>query len=164
MSLSPAASLGPRVPSISTRPVFTLLADVQAPMTAYDAPWGSRRLVAVRGGSFVGESIRGRVEAGGADHQFLRPDGVLELDVRLLLTTEDAERLSMSALGLRVPPPDVDASVARGESPDHRLPYFRQLVRLETSSPRLLWMNGRLFIGAGRRLPAHVELTVYELL
>lgn len=134
---------------IAVEPVFTLLADVEDALTAHEASWGSRRLVRVRGGRFTGSTISGQIEAGGADHQLARPDGVIELDVRLVLTTDEGERLSMNALGLRA----VD--------PAHF--YFRQMVRLETSSPRHAWMNARLFIGTGRRLAEQVELQVYEL-
>lgn len=151
-------------PQVAGSALFTLLAEMEPPVVAHESAWGSRRLIAVRGGSFAGDRMRGRIEGGGADYQFVRPDGVVELDVRLVLTTDDGARLAMTALGVRSGPPDLVQRAARGEAVDPALFYFREVVRFETSSERHLWMNGRLFIGAGRRLPSQVELAVYELL
>lgn len=151
-------------PTIAATPLFVLTAEMDAPITAHESSWGSRRLIPVRGGSFAGERLRGRIGGGGADYQLVRPDGVVELDVRLVLRTEEGEHLAMTAQGIRSGPPELVQRAARGEAVDPALFYFRELVRFETSSERLRWMNGRLFIGAGRRLPSQVELSVYELL
>ena len=49
-----------------------------------------------------------------ADWQLLRSDGVLEMDLRFTLRTDDGALISMSAFGLRHGPPDVIAAMTSG--------------------------------------------------
>ena len=53
------------------------------------SPLGARFIVPILGGSFEGERLRGQVLPGGADRQWLRPDGVKELDALYEMKTDD---------------------------------------------------------------------------
>src|SRR5579859_7794955 len=64
-------------------------------------PLGDRRIVPVTGGTFEGPKLKGSVEPGGSDWILLRPDGALQLDVRLTLRTEDGALIGMSYRGYR---------------------------------------------------------------
>ena len=65
-------------------------------------PHGTRRTAPLNGGSFEGPRLRGSVVAGGsADWQVLRSDGVLEMDLRVTLQTDDGALISMRSFGLR---------------------------------------------------------------
>ena len=53
---------------------------------------GLRRIAPVTGGTFAGERLSGTV-IGGADWVINRPDGVMVIDVRLTLKTDDGANL-----------------------------------------------------------------------
>lgn len=61
---------------------------------------GQRQLFPITGGSVSGPSLTARVVPGGADWQLVRPDGVVELDARYLLETEDGVRIQVRNRGL----------------------------------------------------------------
>ena len=65
-------------------------------------PHGTRRTAPLSGGTFEGPRLRGTIMSGGsADWQLLRSDGVLEMDLRFTLRTDDGALISMSSFGLR---------------------------------------------------------------
>ena len=88
---------------IQTRPLFELRLDVPEVMDLGDTPSGRRRVAPVRGGTFAGERLNGEVLEGGAGDWLLqRADGVMLLDVRLLLRTDAGELVSMSYRGVPI--------------------------------------------------------------
>ena len=87
---------------LASRPLFELRLDVPPLIDLGDTPCGRRRIAAVTGGSFEGERLRGTVlGAPGGDWLLLRPDGVLVLDVRIVLKTDDGALIYMAYRGLR---------------------------------------------------------------
>lgn len=114
-------------------------------------PQGSRVVVPVAGGEFRGERLRGKVLPGGADWTLLRPDGVLELDLRLTLRTDDGAIVTMASFGLRHGPPDVIAALARGEEVDPSSYYFRATPRFESAHPKYAFLNRLLAVASGDR-------------
>ena len=104
---------------MNTRLLMTLRVTVAAPQNIGAVPHGTRRTAPLSGGSFEGPRLRGTVLPGGsADWLLLRADGVLELDLRATLRTDDGALVSMRSFGLRHGPPEVIAAVARGEAVD----------------------------------------------
>src|SRR5260221_12193568 len=104
---------------MNTRLLMTLRVAVAAPLNIGAVPHGTRRTVPLTAGSFEGPRLRGTVLPGAsADWVLLRADGVLELDLRATLRTDDGALISMRSFGLRHGPPEVIAAVARGESVD----------------------------------------------
>jgi hypothetical protein len=99
-------------------------------------PHGTRVTFPIIGGSFEGERLRGRVLSGGDDWTVKRSDGVIELDLRVTLETEDAALIHMTFTGIR----DDGAPGAR---------YFRTLPRFETAAPRYSFLNRLLAVGKG---------------
>ena len=65
--------------------------------------------------------------------------------------------------GLRHGPPDVMASLARGDNVDPRLYYFRTVMRFETADPAAGWLNRILGLARGQREARSVRLDVYEV-
>ena len=63
---------------------------------------------------------------------FFAQDGVLEVDLRATLQTDDGALISMRSFGLRHGPPGIIAALGRGEEVDldH---YFRTTPRFETA-------------------------------
>jgi hypothetical protein len=76
-------------------------------------PRGTRRFYPVTGGSFEGPRLRGEVLPDGGDWLLLRPDGVLEQDVRITLKTDDGAFIYVRYAGMRHGPPEVMARLAQ---------------------------------------------------
>jgi len=81
-------------------------------------PHGTRLTAPIRDGTFECPRLRGKVLPGSGDWTLLRGDGVLELDLRVTLETDDGALIHMTSFGLRHGPPDVIAAIARGERVD----------------------------------------------
>jgi hypothetical protein len=150
---------------IRTQPLFVLTAHLAAPQLDEDTPRGRRKIVPVLGGTFEGERLRGTIEgAGGHDWALIRSDGTLELDVRLVLRTDDDALILMTYYGIRSGPPDVLARLARKEPVDPSEYYFRIAPRFETGASRYAWLNNIICVGYGERIDVGPRYTVFEVL
>ena len=127
-------------------------------------PHGIRSIVPVTGGDFEGPRLRGKVLAGGGDWTLLRSDGVLELDLRITLETDDGALIYLTSFGLRHGPPEVLAALARGESIDPSRYYFRTAARFETSAPQYGFLNQLIAVSSGDRRASGPIYTIEEIL
>src|SRR3984893_6267640 len=127
---------------MNTRLLMTLRVTIATPQSIGAVPHGTRRTVPITGGDFEGPRLRGSVLPGGsADWLLLRADGVLELDLRLTLRTDDGAPVSMKTFGFRHRPPEVIAAIGRGETVDPATYYFRTTPRFETGHPAYAFLN-----------------------
>ncbi len=150
---------------MNTRLLMTLQVRVATPLDIGAVPYGARRVVPSNGGNFEGPRLRGTVLPGGsADWLLLRSDGVLELDLRLTLQTDDGALISMRSFGLRHGPPEVIAAIGRGEAVDPASYYFRTTPRFETAHPGYAFLNRLLAVAIGDRRAEGPIYTVYEVL
>jgi hypothetical protein len=101
---------------------------------------------------------------GSADWLLLRADGVLELDLRATLQTDDGALISMRSFGLRHGPPDVIAAIARGETVDASTYYFRTTPRFETAHPTYAFLNRLVAVAGGDRRTEGPIYTIHEVL
>jgi hypothetical protein len=148
-----------------TRPLIRLLrAELADIVDVGITPMGHRRVVNIQGGHFEGDLISGTVLPGGADWQWVRTDGTIDLDARYTLKTDAGELIQVTSQGLRTASPEVLARLGRGEDVDPALYYFRTVMRFETSAPALLPLTRLLAVGYGRRTRNAVELRVDEIL
>ncbi len=148
-----------------TRPLIRLLRAELADMVDVGlTPMGHRRVVNIQGGHFEGDLISGTVLPGGADWQWVRTDGTIDLDARYTLKTDAGELIQVTSQGLRTASPEVLARLGRGEDIDPALYYFRTVMRFETSAPALLPLTRLLAVAYGRRTRNAVELRVDEIL
>ena len=148
-----------------TRLLMTLQVNVTAPQNIGAVPHGTRRTVPLGGGAFEGPRLRGTVlPAGSADWTLLRTDGVLELDLRATLQTDDGAVISMKSFGLRHGPPDVIAAIGRGETVDPASYYFRTTVRFETAVPAYAFLNRLVAVGVGDRRAEGPVYSIHEVL
>src|SRR5256885_3568896 len=135
---------------MNTRLLMTLRVTVAAPQIIGAVPHGTRRTAPLSGGSFEGPRLRGTVLPGGsADWLLLRADGVLELDLRATLRTDDGALVSMRSFGLRHGPPEVIDALARGETVDPAAYYFRTTPRFETSHSGYAFLNHLITVATG---------------
>jgi hypothetical protein len=84
---------------------------------------GARRIVRVMGGRFWSKDLNGTILAGGGDWQHIRRDGVVEIDTRYTLQTDDGALIYLTNEGLR------DGA------------YMRTFSRFESEEPRYSWVN-----------------------
>jgi len=127
-------------------------------------PLGDRRVAVVEGGSFEGPKLKGTVLKGGSDWLISRPDGALQLDVRLTLKTDDGHLIGMIYRGYRHGPAAVIDRLNRGEKVDPAEYYFRTAPFFETSSEKYSWLNRIIAIATGHRLPSGPVYDVFEVL
>jgi uncharacterized protein DUF3237 len=149
---------------LGLQPIFTINAELAGIMNLGQTPYGERRIIGILGGTVEGPRLNGRVLPGGADWQIIRSDGAADIQARYTIESETGARILVSSEGLRHGPPAVLEKLARGESVDPSLYYFRTLMRFETSDPAVDWLNRILALARGQRLPNAVQLDVYEVL
>ena len=150
---------------MNTRLLMTMQVNVGTPQNIGAVPHGTRRTAPIGGGTFEGPRLRGTVlEAGSADWLLLRSDGVLELDLRCTLRTDDGALISMGSFGLRHGPPDVIAAIGRGESVDASMYYFRTLPRFVTAHQAYAFLNRLVAVASGERRPQGPIYTIHEVL
>lgn len=149
---------------LRTAHLFTVTLTVGAIHNVGKTPLGDRRVAVVTGGRFEGAKMTGTVEEGGSDWILIRPDGALQLDVRLTLKTGDGAIIGMRYAGFRHGPADVLDRLNRGESVDPSSYYFRIAPFFETSAPKYERLNRVVGVGTGHRLPQGPVYDVYEVL
>ena len=150
---------------MNTRLLMTLQVAVQAPYNIGAVPHGTRRTAPLAGGHFEGPRLRGTVVAGSsADWLLLRADGVLELDFRATLRTDDGALIAMRSFGLRHGPPDVIAALGRGETVDPARYYFRTTPRFATADPKYAFLNHLVAVASGDRRAEGPIYTIDEVL
>ena len=123
---------------------------------------GHRRVVPIAGGRVVG-LFDAEILPGGADWQVVRPDGTVEIDTRYSARTPAGEYVHFRTSGVRSGPPPVLAALLRGEDVDPASYYFRVAVRLETSAPRLDFLERSVFIASAVRGADSVAYTAYRV-
>jgi hypothetical protein len=122
-----------------------------------------RRIVPILGGTARGPELEAHVLPGGIDSQVLHADGRQVLRATYGLETTDGDRLFVENRGLRSGTPANLDRLARGEMVDPSLIYFRSHPRITAPAGRWEWMNTRLLVGTGERLPAAVRLNVFVI-
>ena len=149
---------------MSSRPLMTMQVTVAGAQKIGAGPRGVRVTAPIAGGRFEGPRLRGVVLPGGGDWTLLRPDGVLELDLRVTLETDDGALIHLASFGLRHGPPEVLAALARGERVDPSAYYFRTTPRFETAHPKYAFLNRLVAVASGDRLPDGPIYTIDEVL
>ena len=142
-----------RPADITSRPLMTVKI-IAAPVQKLGAvPYGVRSFVPIGGGDFEGPRLRGRILPGGGDWLLLRSDGVLELDLRITLETDDHALIYMTFQGLRHGSPDDPARY-----------YFRTVPRFETSAEAYTFLNRIVAVGVGETRPDGAVHRIDEIL
>jgi hypothetical protein len=104
---------------------------------------GSTVIVNVPPGGWVkGPGIAGRIIPPVGDWVRIMPSGVVRLDVRLLIETDDGAHIYMSYNGIFVESQEVTDALNRGEVvTDKSVPYFVTAPTFQTSSEKYSWLN-----------------------
>jgi hypothetical protein len=147
----PAQSHAEGNTTMQSRPLFTLRLTTAPTQALGPGPHGVRATFPITGGTFEGDRLRGKVLPGGADWTIVRGDGVMELDLRVTLETDDGALVHMTFEGIR------DDSAADA-------PYFRTLPRFETAAPKYAFLNRLLSVGKGEITPSGPVHVIEEIL
>ena len=142
---------------------FALRVDLGPPVEMGQGRAGRRRIIPIVGGRATGPEITGDILNIGADWQTVFDDGAAHLDTRYALRTDDGAVIEIVNIGARHGPPGVMARLAAGEAVDAGEYCMRTAARLETGDPRYAWVNHTIFVSAGIRHAAAVEIHMYRV-
>ncbi len=140
-----------------------LSVEVAKPIEVGQTIHGTRRLIAILGGTVQGDGWTARVLLGGADFQLIVNAQMAELDARYALETDAGDVIYVQNHAIRTASPEVMTKLIQGEPVSPELVYFRCTPRFETASPALSWISERLFIGTGARHPDRVVMRFFEV-
>lgn len=113
-------------------------------------PVGKRVIYAIKGGTFEGPKLKGKVRAIGGDWVLRLDSLTTKLDVRLLLETEDGQLISSTYNGFVRTNPDGTT-------------YWRIAPVFETSSKKYEWLNHLIAVGVGKFSEGGVAYDVYAI-
>ncbi len=143
---------------------FEMRVKVAPPVEIGETPRGRQRMIPILGGTIEGPNFRGEVLAGGADWQFLRPDGATELEAHYVIRAADGTQIAVVNRGLRHAPPDINVKLLAGEKVDPAQVYFRATPTFYSASPAHEWLNRSVFVCSGERAPDGVLLHFFRVL
>lgn len=133
------------------------LADVEAyvsvPYPVGPSSWGTRLIFpVVEGGTVKGERLNGKILPFGADWGLVRVDNNFELDVRVLMETDDGALIHSSYRGIAAMTDEQAAGFLAGEPPKGVDLYTTP--RFETSHEEYQWLTQVQVVGRGGAEPA----------
>ncbi len=151
-------------PPLRTEFAFEARVKVDRPMVVGQSSHGLRRVVPILGGSVSGPALKGSVIAGGADWQYVRPDGAWELQARYTIQTDDGVLIMVENRGVRYAKPEVLERLAKGEKVDRADVYCRTVATFEAPrDSKYEWMNRTLIITDVERTPDAAIVRFYKV-
>lgn len=124
-------------------------------------PGGERVIVTVTGGAFEGPRLKGTIMPTGGDW-VLSNDGVIRLDVRATLQTDDGAYVYVQYFGIKRPE-EGKAAAEPGGATEYGQEYFMTSPRFETGDERYAWLNGLVTVAEGKAIPGGVAYRVYAV-
>jgi hypothetical protein len=138
-------------------------ADLDDPYVLSGAPLGTRCILRCERGIFAGPGLQGELLPGGGDWVLLRRDGVVELDIRFTLQTDDKELIYMHCLGVFDVSPSVSERIRAGDDVDPSEYYFRTSPRFETGSEKYGRLNRLIAVGVGKRTTSVMVTNIFAI-
>lgn len=126
-----------------------LKVDFAAMQNIGQTPFGLRRIVPVSEGIFSGEQLKGLVLPG-ADWVLNRHDGVMQIDVRLVLKTDDDELIYLTYQGRFLAGEEAMQRFAKGEVLDSAEYSLAISARFECAG-KYQWLNNVIAVGTGEQ-------------
>jgi hypothetical protein len=128
-----------------------------------ESPEGLRRMIPIVDGTFSGPTVHGEVLGGGADWQYVRPDGVTIAEAVYLLETADGVLIQIRNRGVRHGAAEVIQRLTAGEHVDPAEYYFRASPTFLVSPGPYDWLNKGVFVATGARYASAIELWFYRV-
>jgi hypothetical protein len=142
---------------------MTLVVDFAGMVNIGQTPAGLRRIAPVTGGNFVGERLNGQVLPGGNDWLINRTDGVMIIDVRLTLKTDDGALIYLSYQGRFLAAPDAMERFTKGIPLDPSEYSLAMVAKFECGDPRYDWLNNVVAVGTGERTPTGPIYSIFAI-
>jgi Protein of unknown function (DUF3237) len=138
-------SQGQTTPTVSIETEY--LATVEAPLEPGQSA-GSRVMVDVpAGGTVRGPKINGTLVPPAGDWLTVMPDGILRLDVRATIKTNDGEIILVTYSGAFAANKEVNDRLNNGEAITSKDAYFITAPQFSTGSKKYEWLNQIQAIG-----------------
>lgn len=137
-----------RSQKLETTFFYKITLNLEKPLDMGPTPSGTRIVYPIKGGTFEGPNIKGKVLPAGEDWLLKVDEATNKLDVRLVLETEEGERIACSYTGL------VHKN-ADGTS------YWRISPSFQTGSKKYEWLNYVLAVGKGSFENGNVNYEVF---
>ncbi len=149
-----SVSLGAQAPAgdegLKSELLIDLALDTQ-PANNVGSPGVNRVIVPVSGGTFEGPKLKGTVVGPGGDWIVRRPDGSSVLDVRIILQTDDNQKIYMTYRGISY-------------TPQGGAQYWRIVPVFETGAEKYAWLNNVVSVGIHRVMPGKVAYRIFQIL
>lgn len=141
---------------------FTYRTAVIGPHIVGDGPLGCRHCYELVDGLVEGARLNARTVGSGADWMLVAQDGLMRMDVRVQLRTDDGATLLVRYGGRARSSERMRSALATGEPTRFEDQAIRTVWRLECGDPRYAWVNEAIFVGEARVLPASVGRSGFE--
>lgn len=163
-SFAPAANAdGPSAPTPKLSYVFSIRAELLAPVEQGTIDGRRVRFIPISGGTVYGPRLSGSVLAGGGDWQSISADGLTEVNARYALKASDGTVIDIVNSGVRTASKDVIDRLSKGEDVDPSLYYFRTSPRFTVAAGSHEWLRRSMFVARGIRKPNHVVVDFYVI-
>jgi hypothetical protein len=136
--------------SLPVEYLFTINATLADPVVIPNGPLGTRVIVPCTGGTFSGPRVSGTIASVGADWLTMRSNGTAQLDVRIILTTDDGASIYMTYTGVMAPGADGPQIVTA--------PLF------QAGDERYVWLNDLQAVAIGKPGQNRVDYEVYKVI
>ena len=130
--------------------LYKISLSLDKPIETGKSPFGTRIAYPIKGGTFEGPKMKGKVKAVGEDWLLKVDDTTNKLDVRLVLETEDGDLIACSYPGIVHNNPDNTS-------------YWRITPTFQTSSKKYDWLNYVIAVGKGSFLDGSVTYEVFAI-
>merc|ERR1719491_639639 len=135
------------ITTLQGKKIITSYLELAPPVIA-----GMNYIIALSG-SIVGPRLNATVVPPSADWLLLKPDGIIALDVKLLLKTNDGEYIHQTITGRSVRDP---------KNPSNS--NLRVLALFETSSDKYKWLGHTALFGIGTKEGNKITVDYYDTL
>ncbi len=136
--------------------------DFRAMMVIGNTPAGLRRIAPVTGGTFSSERLNGTVLPG-ADWVINRPDGVMVIDVRLVLSTYDDALIYLTYQGRFLAEAEPMGRFVKGALLDRGEYSLALTAKFECGDERYSWLNNVIAVGTGAQTATGPVYTIFEI-
>ena len=132
---------------MTLEPLCEVVIYVTAPIPIGPSSWGTRLVFPVVDGSVKGPKLQGKIRPFGADWGLIRAGNCFELDVRILIETDDGANIHASYCGIVDMTKEQADKFLGGELPTGLKLYTTP--RFETSHEKYQWLNRIQVVGRG---------------
>jgi hypothetical protein len=144
-------------------PVFTITADIAAPLDAGPGLGGRRVHFAITGGRIAGPRLNGVILPGGSDWALVRTDGLTQVQASYSVRADDGTLIWVRNDGLRHCAPDVLARLRAGDDVPPTEYLFRGAPRFDAPDGPHQWLREHLFIASLAPRGRSITIDVYQV-